>query len=416
MPKLTDTAIRAAIATGKATKLFDGEGLYLLLLPERAKVPGSSKSPSWRQKYRFDGKEKLISHGIYPRVSLKTARQRMQKAKELLEAGVDPSAQRKAEKAARRSAAASTFEAVAREWFAKRSKSWAATNSEKIIGRLEKDAFPWIGTSPISQLTREQILACLRRVEERGALESARRVRQYVHSVFEYATHAGIAGLQHNPTPPPGALASPEPGKFASITDPRQVGALIRAIRGYQGSLVSRIALQLAPLVFVRPGELREAEWKEFDLKGAEWRIPAERMKMRTTHVVPLSDQAVALLEELKPLTGHGRYVFPSERSLARPMSANTLTAALRSLGYDNTQMTVHGFRHMASTMLNESGEWRADAIERQLAHMPRDQVRAAYNAAQYLPERRKMMDWWANHLDTLADAHGKIVKLAPRR
>jgi integrase len=416
--KLTDTAIQAAIAKGKPAKLFDGEGLFLQI-PERPKAAAgstSSRSPTWRQKYRFDGKEKLISHGVYPRVSLKNARQRLRRAKELLEEGVDPSAHRKAEKTARRGATASTFEAVTREWFAKRSKSWAPTNSEKIIGRLEKDAFPWIGSSPISKLTREQVLACLRRVEERGALESARRVRQYIHSVFEYATHAGIAALQHNPTPPPGALASPEPGKFASVTDPRQVGALIRAIRGYQGSLVSRIALQLAPLVFVRPGELREAEWKEFDLKGAEWRIPAERMKMRTTHVVPLSDQAVALLEELKPLTGHGRYVFPSERTLARPMSANTLTAALRSLGYDSTQMTVHGFRHMASTLLNESGKWRGDAIERQMAHMPRDQVRAVYNAAEYLPDRRRMMDWWANHLDTLAADHNKIVSIKTRR
>jgi integrase len=405
--KLTDTAIQAAIAKGKAAKLFDGEGLYLLI-PERPAASAgskSAKSPSWRQKYRFDGKEKLISHGVYPRVTLKTARQRLRRAKDLLEAGVDPSAQRKTEKATRRSAAASTFEAVAREWFAKRSKSWAPTNADKIIGRLQKDAFPWIGSSPISQLTREQILSCLRRVEERGALESARRVRQYIHSVFEYATHASIAGQQHNPTPPPGALASPEPGKFASISDPRLVGALIRAIRGYQGSLVVRVALQLAPLVFVRPGELREAEWKEFNLKGAEWRIPAERTKMRTAHLVPLSDQAVALLEELKPLTGHGCYVFPSERSIARPMSANTLTAALRSLGYDNTQMTVHGFRHMASTLLNESGKWRADAIERQLAHMPRDEMRATYNSAQYLPERRKMMQWWADRLDALAAA-----------
>ena len=344
---------------------------------------------------------------------LKTARQRLRQAKELLEAGVDPSAQRKTEKAARRGPAASTFEAVAREWFAKRSKSWAPTNADKIIGRLQKDAFPWLGSSPVTKLTRDQILACLRRVEERGALESARRVRQYIHSVFDYATHAGISGLQHNPTPPAGALASPEPGKFASITDPRMVGALIRAIRGYQGSFVVRVALQLAPLVFVRPGELREADRKEIDLKGAEWCIPAERTKMRTQHVVPLSDQAVALLEELKPLTGHGRYVFPSERTLVRPMSANTLTAALRSLGYDSTQMTVHGFRHMASTLLNEWGKWRADAIERQLGHMPRDEMRAVYNAAQYLPERRKMMDWWANHLDTLAAAQGKIVNIS---
>ena len=408
--RLTDTAIRRAIANRKAAKLFDGGGLYLLVRP--VKEPRRPPAAYWRHKHYFAGTERLVSHGVYPRVTLKIARQRRDALQALLEDGMDPSAQRRATKAARRNAAANTFEAVAREWFAKRSKSWAATNSDKIIGRLQKDIFPWIGATPISQLTREQILGCLRRVEERGALESARRVRQYVHAVFEYATHSGIAALQSNPTPPPGALASPQEGKFASIADPSGVGALIRAIRSYEGSLPVRIGLQLAPLLFVRPGELREAEWREFHLERAEWRIPAERTKMRTAHVVPLSTQALTLLRELKPLTGAGRYVFPSERSVARPMSANTLTAAIRSLGYDSTQMTVHGFRHMASTLLNESGEWKADAIERQLAHMPRDEMRATYNAAQYLPERKKMMQWWADHLDGLA-SEKKVVSIA---
>ncbi len=406
--RLTDTAIRAALANRKPAKLFDGGGLYLLVRP--AKAPRRPPAAYWRHKHYFAGTERLVSHGVYPRVTLKLARKRRDELMTLLEAGIDPSAQRRAGKAARRNAAASTFEAVAREWFAKRAKKWAATNSDKVIGRLEKDAFPWIGPTPIVQLTREQILTCLRRVEERGALESARRVRQYVHAVFDYAIHSGLGGLQSNPTPAPGALASPEAGKFASVTEPRAVGALIRSIRSYEGSLPVRIGLQLAPLLFVRPGELREAQWREFDLDRAEWRIPAERTKMRTEHVVPLASQALALFRELQALTGSGRYVFPSERSVARPMSANTLTAAIRGLGYSSTQMTVHGFRHMASTLLNESGKWGADAIERQLAHMPRDEMRKTYNAAQYLAERRRMMQWWADYLDSLASE--KVVSI----
>lgn len=404
---LTDKAIKAAIARAKPAKLFDSGGLYLLVRPRAA---------YWRHKYYFEGGEKLLSHGVYPRVTLKAARKRWTEARQLLEAGTDPSAHRKAGKAARRSARKYTFEAVAREWFKARQKGWAASNAHKIIGRLEKDAFPWIGMEPIAALTRDLILPCLRRVEERGAVESARRLRQYIHLVFEYAIEAGLAGLRVNPTPLARALATPDKGKFASITDPRGVGALMRALRNHQGSLVTRTALQLAPLLFVRPGELRAAEWAEFDLQAKEWRIPAARMKMKSAHVVPLSSQAIALLREIKPLTGTGKYVFPSERSPTRPMSANTLTAALRTLGYDQTQMTVHGFRHMASTLLNESGKWHADAIERQLAHMPRDQVRAAYNAAQYLGERRQMMQWYADHLETLAAAEDKVVDIRKAR
>jgi integrase len=405
---LTDTAIKAAIARRKRAKLFDGEGLYLLLRP--------GKPPYWRQKYYYAGKEKLISHGVYPRVSLKMARKRLAGAKAVLDAGGDPSAHRKAQKDARRNAANSSFEEIAREWFSKREKKWAPSNAEKIIARLGKDVFPWLGQKSIGALGREEILACLRRVEERGALESARRVRQYVHSVFEYAIETGRGGIHNNPTPRPNALASPEKGKFASITDPHGVGGLIRAISGYQGSLVTRTALRLAPLLFARPSELREAEWREFDLNAAIWRIPAERMKMKTAHLVPLSAQALALLREVQQLTGSGRYVFPSERTNLRAMSDGTLTAALRSLGYSREQMTVHGFRHMASTLLNESGKWRPDAIERQLAHMPRDEMRAVYNAAQHLAERRRMMQWWSDYLDGLASSNAKVVSIEAAR
>jgi integrase len=404
---LTDTAIRAAIARRKPAKLFDGGGLYLLLRP--------GKQPYWRQKYYYAGKEKLISHGVYPGVSLKLARKRRADAKAVLEAGGDPSTQRKEQKAARRSAANSGFEEIAREWFSKRQKKWAPSNSEKIIARLKKDIFPWLGSKPIAELTRDEILKCLRRVEERGALESARRVRQYVHSVFEYAIETGRGAARINPTPGPTALASPEKGKFASITDPKAVGGLMRALSGYQGSLVTKIGLQLSPLLFVRPSELRESEWGEFDLDAAVWRIPAERTKMKTPHLVPLSSQAIALLREIHHLTGKGRFVFPSERTPLRPMSDGTLTAALRTLGYARGQMTVHGFRHMASTLLNESGKWRGDAIERQLAHMPRDEMRATYNAAQYLPERRKMMQWFADYLDGLRNG-AKVVAIREKK
>lgn len=399
--KLTDTEIRALKPTRRAQKLFDGGGLYLLVTAEGRRY--------WRLKYRIDGREKLISLGVYPAVSLKAARRKRERAKGVLEEGKDPSKERKAEKAARRSAAENTFEAVGREWFAKKSPKWAKNNASVIMGRLVKDAFPWIGAEAIASLTRDRLLGVLRRVEDRGAIESAHRIRQYIDAICRYAIDTGR--LTANPTPRPEALASPKSGRFASITDPKGVGALIRAIRGYEGTFVTQCALKLAPLVFVRPGELRTAEWREFDLDAAEWRIPAAKMKMRSPHFVPLSKQTVAILRELHQLTGSGKYVFPSERGRDRPMSANTLNAALRALGFSKEQMTSHGFRHMASTLLNESSLWRPDAIERQLAHVDRDEVRAVYNAAQYLPERRKMMQWWADHLDGLTSGR-KVVSI----
>lgn len=397
--KLTDTAIRAAKPRGKAYKLFDGGGLYVLVRPDGKRY--------WRFKYYVDSVEKLISFGVYPTVTLALARKRRQSARESVEVGNDPSVQRQQNRAAKRNAANNTFEKVARDWFSKRSKSWAASNAAKILSRLERDAFPWLGDSPIADITGPAILETLRRVEQRGAVESAHRIKQYINSIYEFAieTHRARA----NPTPHSRALATPAKKGYASITDPTGVGTLIRAIRSYQGSFLTRIALQLAPLLFVRPGELRAAEWAEFELDDALWRIPAARMKMRTPHLVPLSRQAIALLSEVRQLTGSGRLVFPSERGGGRPMSANTLNAALRTLGFSKERMTSHGFRHMASTLLNEHG-WNRDAIERQLAHSERNSMRAAYNAAEYLPERKKMMEWWADRLEALADTKNLVT------
>lgn len=385
---LTDTSIRNSKPGSKPVKLFDGGGLFLLVNTAGARY--------WRLKYRIAGKEKLLSLGVYPDTSLKAARERRDEARKLIAAGIDPSAQRQAAKVA----AEDTFEAIAREWLAKFSPNWVQSHTDKIIRRMERDIFPWIGSKPVGAVTAPQLLAALRRVENRGALETAHRALQNCGQVFRYAISTGRA--ERDPAADlRGALPPVKEKHHASITEPTRIGELLRAMDGYEGTLISRSALQLAPLVFVRPGELRKAEWREFDLDGAEWRIPAERMKMRVQHVVPLSHQAVAILRELNPFTGNGRYVFPSVRSNTRPMSENTVLAALRRLGYDTSDMTGHGFRSMASTLLNEQG-WNRDAIERQLAHAERNNVRAAYNYAEHLPERRRMMQAWADYLDGL--------------
>jgi integrase len=394
---LTDIAIKGAKPREKPYKLADEGGLFMLVTPKGGRW--------WRLKFRVGGKEKLLSLGVYPDVSLKDARQRRDNLRQQLASGVDPGAQRKAAKVA----GTDTFEAVAREWFAKFSTNWAKTHSDKIIRRLESDIFPWLGSRPVGQVTAPELLTCLRRVESRRALDTAHRAHQNCGQIFRYAIATGRA--ERDPAADlRGALPPVNGGHFATITDPAGIGALLRAIEGYEGTLVGRCALRLAPLVFVRPGELRAAEWSEFDLDEAEWRIPAERMKARVVHIVPLSIQAVAILRELQPLTGAGRYVFPSLRTPARPMSENTINGALRRLGYSGDQMTGHGFRSMASTLLNEQG-WNRDAIERQLAHGERDEVRAAYNYAQHLPERRKMMQSWSDYLDGLR-AGGNVVPL----
>jgi integrase len=388
---LTDTGIRKTKPTDKPQKLTDGGGLYLLLNPNGARW--------WRYKYRFEGKEKLLSLGTYPETSLADAREKHAAARKQLQAGIDPGVHRKATKAAGEERAANSFSVIAEEWLAKQQNMSPAT-LEKARWTFDSLVNPWIGSRPISDIDAPEMLKLLQRIEERGAHETAHRTKQRCGQIFRYAIATGRA--RHDPTADlKGALTPAKVKHRAAITDSAKMGELLRAIDGYTGSFVVRSALKLAPLLFVRPGELRQAEWPEFDLDAGQWRIPAAKMKMREEHIVPLPDQAVAVLRELHPLTGRGQYVFPGERSRQRPMSDAAVNAALRRMGFDKDTMTGHGFRAMASTRLNEMG-WPADVIERQLAHAERNKVRAAYNRAQYLAERKKMMQAWADYLDGL--------------
>ncbi|MCA1851846.1 MAG: tyrosine-type recombinase/integrase [Beggiatoa sp.] len=360
----------------------------------------------WRLKYRFGGKEKLLSLGVYPQVSLKEAHARRDAARSLIARGIDPSAARKAEKVAQ----ADSFEAVAREWFAKHAPRWAPGHADMFIRRLERDIFPWLGNHPIRDVTAAELLACLRRIEDRGVIETAHRTLRNCGRVFRYAIATGRA--ERDPAADlRDALAPVKEKHHAAITDPKAIGALLCAIDGYQGDLPTRCALRLAPLTFVRPGELRGAEWTEFDLDRAEWNIAANRMKTREPHLVPLSRQAVECLRELYLLTGRGRYVFPGVRSALRPMSENTVNAALRRLGYTKTEMTGHGFRAMARTILDEVLGVRPDFIEHQLAHAVRDPLGRAYNRTTHLAERRRMMQAWSDYLDGLKNG-AEVVPL----
>lgn len=398
---LTDTAIRKAKPADKPRRLFDGGGLYLEIVPAGGKW--------WRLKYRFGGKEKRLALGTYPDTGLVAARMRRDEARKLLAAGVDPSEQRKAEKVERIKAAeiaADTFEKVARDWMARQDVAEITKLKNKWI--LETFLFPEIGALPIGTITPRVLLDALRKIEGAGKLDTASRAKVKVGQVFRWAILEGKA--EADPTASlRGALKQPKAKHHAAITDPMKVGELLRAIDGFTGQPVTLAALKLAPLVFVRPGELRHAEWSEFDLDGAIWRIPGERMKMKAAHIVPLSSQAVAVLRELQLLTGSGHYVFSGIRSASRPMSENTVNAALRRLGYSKDEMTGHGFRSMAASRLNEMG-WNPDAIERQLAHAESNKVREAYtHAAQYLDERKRMMQGWADYLDALR-AGGDVV------
>jgi integrase len=390
---LFDTKIKGVKPSGKQIKLFDAGGLFLLVTPKGGKL--------WRFKYRFDGKEKLLALGAYPEITLAEARERRDKARKQLANDIDPGAVRKAMKEAE-TEETETFEVIAREWHTKFKKTtWTEGHALTIMSRLERDLFPWIGTRPINQIKAQELLILLRRVEARGALESAHRIRTIAGQVFRYAVATGRAERD-----PSGDLkgALPQPGEkhHAAITEPKEVAPLLRAIDGYQGHFVVKCALRLAPMFFVRPGELRNAEWEEVDLDEAVWNIPAHKMKMKQSHIVPLCKQAVQILTELKELTGVSRYVFPSGRSFARPMSNNAILAALRRMGYDKDTMTGHGFRAMARTILDEVLQVRPDFIEHQLAHAVRDPNGRAYNRTAHLAERRKMMEQWADYLDKL--------------
>lgn len=400
---LTDTAVRKAAPRAKPYKLADGGGMYLEVMPTGAKY--------WRMKYRHAGREKRLALGVYDRVTLAAARNRREDARRLLADGVDPGAARKQAKQVAAEAvavAADTFEAVAREWMGRQEVAEVTANKSRWI--LETFLFPEIGSRPIAEITARELLDALRKIEETGKLETAKRAKIKAGQVFRYAVLEGKAASDPTGTLRK-ALKAPKGKHHAAITEPAKMGELLRAIDGFTGQYVTLAALKLAPLVFVRPGELRQAEWTEFDLDGAIWRIPGERMKMKAAHLVPLSGQAVAILRELYPLTGVARFVFPGLRTATRPMSENTINAALRRLGYTGDEMTGHGFRSMAATRLNEMG-WNADAIERQLAHAENNKVRDAYtHAAQYLDERTRMMQAWADYLDMLK-VGGNVVPI----
>ena len=391
---LTHLKVERAKPKEKQYKLADERGMYLLIHPKGGKW--------WRLDYRYQGKRKTLSLGTYPDVSIKVARKKRDDARSILDGGVDPAYYRKLNKELR----VDSFEAVAREWFGKFRGQWTNNHATTTLGRLEKDILPWVGSRPIAAIEPPELLRVYQRIEKRGALETAHRIHQITSRIFRYGVATGKC--PRDPTADlRGALPPARSVHFASLTDPKEIGALLRIIDDYQGSTVTRCALQLAALVFVRPGELRHGEWTEIQLDLAEWRMPAAKMKMKRDHIVPLSMQAIKILEEIQPLTGSGRYVFPSLRAPTRPMSENTINGALRRLGYTKEEMTGHGFRSMASTLLNENG-WSADAIERQLAHVEGNSVRAAYNYADYLDERRRMMQWWADYLGDLKALPGR--------
>lgn len=393
---LTDVAIRNSKPGAKAIKLTDGGGMFLLITPAGGKL--------WRLKYRIDGREKLLAIGAYPDVALGEARRRREEARELIALGKDPSREKQRDKVRARIQAADTFGAICKEYCEKRRrdgvKGWApatAVRSEYLLSLVSGS----IGKLPIGEIEPANVLTAIRRIEGKGKLESARRSLQLAGAVFRYAV--ATARLASDPTRDlRGALTAPTVTHYGAITDARKVGQLLRAIDEYDGSGITKLALQIAPHVFVRPGELRHAEWIEFDLDGALWIIPAGKMKSRKVHHVPLSRQAIALFREVQAVTGPAGFVFPSIRTRNRPMSENTVNAGLRRLGYASDEMTAHGFRAMASALLNESGKWHPDAIERALAHGDTDKVRAAYHRGAHWKERVEMAQWWSDYLDQL--------------
>ena len=395
MPKrimpLSEVKVRTVKPREKDFKLFDGMGLFLLVTSSGGKL--------WHFKYRFDDKEKKLTLGSYPEISLQDARQRREDARKLLANDVDPGAIRKAQKQAK-TESTETFEIIAREWHDRYAPTWKQNHAQSIVTRLERDVFPYLGARPIKEIKAPELLTVLRRIESRGALETAHRARSICGQIFRYALATGRT--ERDPaTDLKGALPPVQTINRAAITEPAKAGKLLRAIDGYQGSFIVQCALKIAPLVFVRPGELRHAEWSEIDFENAEWNIAAGKMKMKEPHLVPLSKQAIEILTELKKLTGAGRYVFPG-RTSERPMSDNAILAALRNMGYAKEEMSGHGFRAMARTILDEVLQVRPDFIEHQLAHAVRDPNGRAYNRTAHLKERRRMMQTWSDYLDGL--------------
>jgi len=389
---LTAKQIEALKPESKPYTKADGRGLSIEIAPTGGRW--------WRFKYRHGGKQKRLSLGTYPDIDLKTARERREEMRQMVARGIDPLAQRKAEKVTK----ANTFESVARAWFEKNRNKWSARTWGLVTTRVEKDLIGELGARPIAEITRSELRDVLERVQGRGALETAHRLRQDAALIFRHAEALELT--DRNPADALRDVLHVRTTKHhAAVTGEKELGALLRAIHAMDGDATVRAAMRMLPYVFVRPGELRAAAWSEFDLDAAEWRIPIGRMKMRVEHIVPLAPQVVAILREQQALTKGSDYVFPSVRSKRRPLSENTLNACLRRLGYSKDKATAHGFRSTATTLLNESGLWHVDAIERQLAHAEGNKVRAAYNKAAHLAERRRMMIWYADHLDKLRDA-----------
>jgi len=399
--KLTDTAVKSAKLDKdqKQKKLTDGGGLYLLIL---------KSGKYWRYNYKFNDKFKTLALGIYPELSLKEARKKHEIEHDRVRNNIDPSIHKKIQKLSRKELSDNTFESVARQWYSEFKDTWVENHANRLIARLENDVFPWLGERPISEIEPPEILEVMRRVQARGALESAHRVRHVCGQVFRYAVSIGMANRDQT-ADLKGSLPSHRTKHFAAITDEKELSVLINAIHNYKGTFVVRCALQLSPLVMLRPGELRHAEWSEIDFETKTWTIPIRKMKSLkatkeandTTHIIPLSKQALEILKDIEPLTGRFQYVFPGARSRKRPMSDNALRMALRTMGFTNQQMSVHGFRTTASTTLNELG-FNPDAIEAQLAHKDGNKIRAIYNRAKYLDERREMLQAWADYLDKL--------------
>lgn len=384
--KLSDVALRQAKLKAKPYKLSDGGGLYLLINPNASKY--------WRLKYRYAGKEKILALGVYPDVGAAKAREKVREAKELLADNIDPSIHKKQAKLLREK---STFKPIAEEWYQKAKGKWSNIYSKKVWKTIEADVLPYLSDMPINDIKTRDVLHVVRLIEDRGALDIAGRVKQRISAIFRYAIQTGYA--EFNPVDALKDVIKTRKVEHRKALKQEQLPVYLNALDDYQGYLLTRYALQLITYTFVRPGEIRSAEWKDIDLKKAIWRIPAEKMKMNEEHIVPLAKQAITLLEKIKALTGKYDLVFTGSHDYRKPMSENTLTYAIRKrLGFD---ATAHGFRATASTILNESG-YRVDVIERQLAHGERNKVRAAYNRSQYLAERTDMMQWYADYLDGL--------------
>jgi integrase len=395
---LSDTAIKKAKPKNKPYKMYDEKGLFIQI-PKT----GSRGGKRWRLKYKFLGKEKLLSLGIYPEVSLSLARQRRDEILTQLAKGIDPSEHRKVQKSIQSEVLANSFEAIAREWILKQSKIWSEVHYRKNIRLLERDIFPYLGSKPITEITSPQLLSVLRQIEKRGAVDTAHRALNKCGGIFRYAISTCRAERDLS-ADLKGALSPVKKGHFAAITEPSEVAPFLKTIEAYEGTPVVQAALKLSPLVFVRPTELRHALWSDIDFESAEWRYTPTKTENKTQvqHIVPLSRQAVSILKEIQPLTGRSKYVFHSARSMARPMSENAITGAFKRMEISKDKMTGHGFRAMARTILDEALGFRVDYIEQQLAHEVKDPNGRAYNRTKHLPERKKMMQAWSDYLDQL--------------